>query len=263
MLRQWLTHAPMRSPAVFFDGTDAPPPEINADHPEVQKLIQAAVGNVEETWKGKNKGLLDDLKKVQPLRDQVNKLGGEEGLTKLFELQQRLQNDEMTRLLAEGKTEEWLNRQTDAMRREHENVIKGRDTKIGEHEKTIGTLTEKLSQLTIDGSVREAAGELKMIPSAVTDAILLARTVFSLDEHGHPVMKNEDGTVKLGKDGKTPITPNEWLSSLKEAKGHWFPAPGGLGTPNLPGKGGMTAEQLAGLPPTERMRLAREAGARR
>jgi hypothetical protein len=48
--------------------------------------------------------------------------------------------------------------------------------------------------------------------------------MFQLDENGHAVQIGDDGQPVLGKDGKTPFNPAEWLDSMKEAAPHWFPA---------------------------------------
>jgi hypothetical protein len=234
---------------------------ITADNPEVKKLIEAGVASATESLKGHNARLLDDVAKLKPLRDQFEKLGGEDGVAQLLELRDKLNKDDAAKLLAEGKTEEWLERQTEAMRREHDNQLKGRDAKLEEKDETIAALSEKLTQLTIDSSIRQAGTKLELVGPAMDDAVLLARNVFTLDDGGNPVAKNDDGTVKLGKDGKTALSPSEWLEGMKDTRPHWFPATGGMGTQRTGGRpGGMTDAQFSALPPAERIALARKEG---
>jgi hypothetical protein len=60
-----------------------------------------------------------------------------------------------------------------------------------------------------------------------------------------------------GADGKKPLQPEEWLKGLKEQAPHLFPPSKGGGA----GGGGRATgsnDDLQSLPPTERLRIARE-----
>jgi hypothetical protein len=48
--------------------------------------------------------------------------------------------------------------------------------------------------------------------------------MFTLDENGNAVQLDGDSQVVIGKDGKTPFNPAEWLDSMRESAPHWFPA---------------------------------------
>jgi hypothetical protein len=79
----------------------------------------------------------------------------------------------------------------------------------------------------LENHIREAAGKAGLHSGAVEDALLRAAQIFLLDDDGNAVQyegEGDDQTVVLGKDGKTPFSPAEWLESMKEKAPHWFPA---------------------------------------
>ena len=76
----------------------------------------------------------------------------------------------------------------------------------------------------LDDSIRAAAAKAGIHQHAIDDALLRARSIFALGEDGQAVQLGEDGRPVLGKDGKSPFTPLEWLEGMKEKAPHWFPA---------------------------------------
>ena len=92
---------------------------------------------------------------------------------------------------------------------------------------------------------------------AIDDALLRARSMFRLNDDGQAVQFDQDGNVVIGKDGKTPFTPNEWLDGMKETAPHWFPAGnsgGGVGGNSNKGQ----KRDLSALSPRERLKAARQ-----
>lgn len=76
----------------------------------------------------------------------------------------------------------------------------------------------------LDDAIRAAAAKAGIHQHAIDDALFRARSMFALDENGQAVQLGDDGKPVLGKDGKTPFTPLEWLEGMKEKAPHWFPA---------------------------------------
>lgn len=115
----------------------------------------------------------------------------------------------------------------------------------------------------LDNAVFSAAVKAGLQSSAIDDALLRARSIFSLDDDGNAVQFEEDGeTVVLGKDGKTPYSPGEWLEEMREKAPHWFPA-GNAGGGAPGSKGAKGRPDLSGLSPVARMTAARAAKAGR
>jgi len=111
----------------------------------------------------------------------------------------------------------------------------------------------------LDNEVREAAVKIGLHPSAIDDALLHARNIFSIDDDGHAVQLDDDTEEPvLGKDGKTPFSPLEWLEGMREKKPHWWPA-GSSGGGAGGGRGAGGKPDLSGLSPTARLTAARAA----
>lgn len=112
----------------------------------------------------------------------------------------------------------------------------------------------------LDNHVRAAAAAAGLHPSAIEDALLRARAIFSLDDEGNAVQftSEDDETPVLGKDGKTPFSPAEWLEGMRTSAPHWFPAgASGGGAGGSRQKGG--APDFSGMSPTARLTAARTA----
>lgn len=76
----------------------------------------------------------------------------------------------------------------------------------------------------LDDAIRAAAAKSGIHQHAIDDALFRGRAMFSLDENGNAVQLDADGQPVIGKDGKTPFSPSEWLESMRENAPHWFPA---------------------------------------
>lgn len=81
----------------------------------------------------------------------------------------------------------------------------------------------------LDDAIRAAAAKAGLHQHAIDDALFRGRAMFTLDDNGNAVQLDSDGQPVIGKDGKTPFAPNEWLDSMRESAPHWFPA-GASGT---------------------------------
>ena len=66
---------------------------------------------------------------------------------------------------------------------------------------------------------------------------MLAQNQFKLDANGDPVAVNAQGEVINGKDGKTPLSITDWLTSLRESKPLLWGNPQGSGAQGSKGGG--------------------------
>lgn len=90
-------------------------------------------------------------------------------------------------------------------------------------------LHARLSVIQIDQAVVAEATKRGLRPTAVPDVMARARHVFGLLE-GVPTPLAEDGkTVRLGKDGKSPLSVPEWLDALVSEAPHLFEPNTGAG----------------------------------
>jgi len=147
----------------------------------------------------------------------------------------------------------------------------------GDYEKKLKVATDaigleaqkagKYQAQVLDNAVRQAAAKVGVHPPAVEDALFRARAMFSLDESGNAVQVRE-GSVVMGKDGKTPYSPVEWLESMREAAPHWFPAmAAGSGASQSKGSGSngqartVKRATFDGWTPKEKAAYSKEGGA--
>lgn len=150
----------------------------------------------------------------------------------------QFENAEEAALLAKGKEgiETIINKRTEKQRLEFEKKLKEASDKATGALEVASTYMDRV----LDNHVRAAVAKAGIVPSAVDDALLRARNIFSLDDEANAVQFDKDGeTVVLGKDAKTPFSVTEWIESMKESAPHWFPAgSSGGGSKGDQGKGG-------------------------
>jgi hypothetical protein len=218
----------------------------------IQKRIADAVAAEVAGLKAKNDELLGKNKALSESNKRFEGIDVE----KYNAFQQRLDTDEDARLISEGKTTELVQKYTERMRKEHETQLAAVRAEV-DAEKVRG---KKYEQAVLDNQIRAAC--VGMHPSAIEDALLHGRTVFSLDAEGRAVKADGSGRPELGKDGQTPFSPAEWIESQKESKPHWFPASSsGSGSAGSSGAGAggktMSRSKFDSLPASEKATVAR------
>ena len=178
------------------------------------------------------------------------------------EMMKVFQSNEEMQLLRDGKFDEVMNRRTSKLTEAHQAELKKRDDMTAAEK----ARADKFLARVRDNALRSAAIEAGVHKSAIDDILLHGAQVFTVNDEGDAVML-KDGEVVLGKDGKTPFSPAEWLASLEASKPHWFPN-GNAGAPQggKPGAGAdgttkrtMKRSQFDALTdPTERMEAAKK-----
>lgn len=222
------------------------PPAGPTITPDIQKIIDAtvatAVAKAVETettgLKSKNSELLGNLKTVK------DALKAFEGLdpVRAKALVDQIDNDDDTKLIAAGKKNEVIEKYTARMRAEHATQLEA----LGGQVKAQVEIANTYRGAVLDNQIRAVCGDLHK--GAVDDALLHARSIFSLDAKGNAVKMNPEGVPELGKDGKTPYNPVEWMEQQRELKPHWFPAQSsgsGAGGANGTGSGAKTIKRSA------------------
>jgi hypothetical protein len=120
---------------------------------------------------------------------------------------------------------------------EVEKVVEGRlRTAKTEWDKQFGAVTSerdslsaRLTAIQIDQGVITVATKKGLRPTAIPDITSRARTVFKLVD-GAPRAYEADGqTVRVGKDGMTPLTLDEWVDQQVADAPHLFETSAGGG----------------------------------
>ena len=140
-------------------------------------------------------------------------------------MMEKLGGDEESQLIKAGKIDEVIAKRTEKQRAAQKKELDTAAALV----KAANDRTDKFSGRVLDNHIRAAATKAGIHSHAVEDALFRARSMFSLNEDGNPIQLGTDGAPVLGKDGKTPFSPAEWLESMKETAPHWFPANGSGG----------------------------------
>lgn len=213
----------------------------------------------------------EDHKKV---KDILAKLGGPdldadalvEKLDEYEELKLRVESGEGGKIddkKVEELVEQRVQRRLAPVERERDR-LKTRNTEL---ENENGTLKGTITRGTVESELRRHATEGKVVTSALDDILDIGANIFEVAEDGAVVTKQGLRNVAAG------ITPDVWLSDMKEKRPHWWPASqgggaGGSGGGNGTGVNPWTKDnwsieaqaQLVRTDPGKADRLAKAAG---
>lgn len=136
------------------------------------------------------------------------------------DLLDKVSQSEEARLIAEGKVDEVIKSRTERMKAEYEARLQQAQT---EAEQAKQRAAKRDSQV-LENQIMQAAVEAKVFKNAYEDILLRAKRTFSLSNDDKAVAVGPDGQPVFGKDGSTPLTPKEWLDSLRQSAPHLFEA---------------------------------------
>lgn len=181
--------------------------------PEVQAIIDANVNEAVTGLKAKNSELLGKLSKASDALKRFDGIDPDAVRTILS----KFASDEEAGLIAKGDIDAVLNKRTERMQGEHSKAIKAEQDKWAKSE----AKASKLAARTLAGAIVEAAVKAGVKKNATEDVVLRGQSLWRLNDDGDPVAMSGDEVV-LGKDGKTPLSPQEWAESLRETASHLF-----------------------------------------
>jgi hypothetical protein len=205
----------------------------------LQAKLNEATSSIEKLT-NKSKTILTEKK---ALEEKINAWGDldPENVRNLLE---KFDQDEELKLIAEGK-------HTEVIQKRVEKVEAGYKSKITQLEEELGGLKQykestdgRIRDLMVDSNVITAFIEEKGLDSAIPDIRYRARGVWSI-EGDELVARDNKGEIIPGKNG--PLTPKEWVDTLKEGAPHLFPPSEGAGGQGSSGgrPGGIDAKMAA------------------
>ena len=168
---------------------------------DINALIAEAVDKEVSGLKNKNGELIAANKELKEKLSQFDGLD----IDFLKRLKQEAEKDTETKLLADGKVDEYVELKTQAYRTETEKLIAQKEQELQEARSQV----QQFKQSTIKGTVATLAAQEGVLPEFVDIATMLAQGQFDL--YNGQVVGVKDGQVINGKDGKSPLTVNEWL----------------------------------------------------
>lgn len=110
--------------------------------------------------------------------------------------------------------EQRIERRVERMRADAEGQIVALQKALDQSSGNESTLRNKLEEVVIDSSLQSAVMNVGTPrKGAIQDIISRGKQIWKLDDNGNPVPMNGKD-VMYGKDGKQPISPEEWAQSL-------------------------------------------------
>lgn len=219
---------------------------IDLNSPEIQAAIAAAVEAEVSGLKSKNNELLEKLGKTKTEAEAIKSQFSDVDLEEYRAFKQKIKQDETTKLIAEGKIEEVLNQRVEALKQDY-------DSKLTKTAQTAELYKSKV----LNGYIATAAAQAGVDPSALDlVSLLAAQSGVKLDDNGNPVIVDAEGNVRYSKDGNTPLSINDWLSSLRESKPLLWGTPQGGRAPGSIG-GGQSQKKPSEMTTAERAEWAR------
>lgn len=123
---------------------------------------------------------------------------------------------------------------------------------------------DRANQMMVENSIRLAASDpdVAMLDKAVGLVLPSAFKTFRVEDGGKLMPKTADGTVIYGSDGVTPMSVKEWLLKQREDSDFLFKGSKGGGASGSDQKqsGRLSAAELSGMTPQQRMNYARKHG---
>lgn len=177
-------------------------------------------------------------------------------LTELRTVAQRVKDGE---LVANTSLDDALKQRTEQMRQSYETEVQTKAKEAAEWRNKFSQTDTKLRQTYIDRAVTDVVLDesIGVHPKAVRDILGRAYDVYSVSDDGKLTPKRGEA-VLYGADGVTPMSPKEWVLSLREEAPYFFKGSNGGGSSGADGQtiNGMTAAEIAKLPPEQRLAIA-------
>jgi hypothetical protein len=187
---------------------------------KTKEAATAAADAAVTELKTKNAEILDEKKKLQGLMAKFDGLD----VDKAKKAMDFIEKNETARLIAEGKSDEVIEQLTEKLRLKHQEQLDELTKKLSDSESTATTFRSRYEQKMVDDAIRAAASKAGILPEAVEDVLLRARSTFSFGEDG--AIEARDAKGNLVKHEEKLLTPELWVTNLPR---HYWPASAGSG----------------------------------
>lgn len=196
--------------------------------------------DAEDTNADDNKGKLDEFrtnnrklfKENKDLAERIAKFDGinPDDIESLLETQKKTNLSEEEKLKASGDVDTLVERRTAKMREDHIRQLKLKDDALTLATTGRASAVGELTKVKLDSAVRTAIEKVgKVKTGAMSDVLSRAGAIFSIDDTGALVAKENDGEQAFDKGGD-PLTVDTWSKTLVTDAAHLFEAGGGSGS---------------------------------
>ncbi len=226
---------------------------IDLNAPEVQEVLKQQAdklrAQLEQEYSGLKKNKDEILEEKKRLAEELSVLKSQfEGVDfeQIKKIQAAAEKDTRLKLITSGDVNaideylaDELQKRTEMMRRDSETKLQSVQRQYEEARQQIDQLTTQSKQYVVDTQIRQAAS--KFVQPEMLDYITrLGREQFVLEDE-NVVIRDKDGRLKLGRDGTSPMSAEEWVLSMRDNMPYIFqPSVGGGASQNAAkGKGGV------------------------
>jgi len=189
---------------------------LDTDDTELKAKI-AEFRNENITLRQKNELLGESEKELTELREKYEQYKDLDPV-KAREAVEKMNAIEENQLIDAGKldevVEQRISRRVERMQSDYDGKITALQSALDKAQGNEKTYRGKLEEVVIDNALQTAltnAGAIRQ--GAMTDALSRGRNTWKLDTDGNPIPMNGSEVI-YGKDGKQPISTEEWAQSL-------------------------------------------------
>lgn len=194
-----------------------------------------------DEFRNNNVALMKEQEKLQAQVKQFEGIDPE----KAREAQAKLHELEEKKMLDDGQIDELVNKRTERMRSDFENKYKALEERNAHLEsRTVNTESQLHAKMVESGIANAVSAVGTVRKGAMPDILARAGSVWKLDDELNLVAMRGDQPM-IGADGKTPLTPEEYATSLLQDAPFFFEGSSGSGaggndTANANNQGGKT-----------------------
>jgi len=169
----------------------------------------------------------------------------------------RTKNDEELQLIQAGKLDEVVSRRTAAMQSNYQKQLDQLEADRKASDESNAKARQRFASVYLSDQVDQAVAkkQLSLRPTAKSDLLMRAGTVFAPDDDLAALVSRTDALDKHGK----PLTVESWLDSMVDDAPHLFS--GGTGGNARPGGGKRQSYSPSKLSPEEFAKAATEVNA--
>jgi len=191
----------------------------------VEEGLQAKIDAATEGLMNKNTELLGEKKTI------AEKLALFKDITdpeKAMEALKFITENEDAQLIRDGKVDELISKRTSTMRLDHDNALQELTEKLALSEVNEADYKQKYETKLMNDAMRAEANKAGVRQEAITDILLRATSIFTLDSTGAPEARDVKGNLAKDKDDNV-VTPSTWMEELKATSPHYWPVSEGAG----------------------------------
>lgn len=192
------------------------------------------------------------MKEKEELEIKLKSLGDPK---QIEEMKKKMQAIDDKQMIEAGKIDELVAQKVERMRADFESQLAALKKAVDEKEVMLTKTNDRLSEVLIDSEITKAVTAVGGVrKDAMQDIISRGKRVWRLED-GKPIPKEGDKLL-FGKDGKNPMTFDEWATILSETAPFLFESSGGSGGAGATGqKTNLGKVDLSKVPPGERLRM--------